>query len=511
MLALSILVAMQPAGVATGAGNLAHGTVTDAVSHLPISGATVGAYCEDPWTWIGDVTTAANGTYGPLYSTEGAGMYEVGATAQGYLDSWQFPTWDGVTLLTLDFALSPAETISSGTVTDADTGLPIAGATVWALKNGTSTAGSSSTDSNGHYVVYDSYPEGAGAYTIQSSATHYGASQEATTWDGSTPVTIDLELEWTPTTSVEIEGATRIGTAIAASKDAFFSSEYVVIATGFNWPDALGGSGLAGAYGAPILLTRQDTLPPEVAAEITRLGADDVIVLGGTSAVSANVYNQLDALAGVSVERIAGNNRYETANKVAARTIAVMDGLGWYDGHAFVATGANFPDALGASPLAAWEGWPIYLANPAWGSNAAMVATMDAAGVNEAIVLGGTNVVSPAVESALDAALTSGAERIAGANRYETALRVAEMSVASGLSWDYAAIATGQNFPDALAGGVLQAKYGSVLLLTPGTKLDAGVKTRLTTSRISIHEIHFLGSDAAISPAVRQEVMDALN
>lgn len=512
MLAISVLVAMLPVGVATAAGNLAHGTVTDADTALPISGAKVGAYCEDPWGWIGEVYSGANGSYGPLYSPEGAGTYEVGAFAHGYLDSWVMPTWDGVTLLTLDFALTPAEMISSGTITDADTGLPIAGATVYGAHNGTSLAGRSTSDSDGDYTLYDSYPEGAGPYTLSVHVSHYAIEGTDVTWDGTTAQDVDFAMDWMPSTAVPIEGTDRILTAIEASQDGFGTSQYVVIATGFNWPDALGGSALAGAYNAPILLTRQDVLPSAVASEITRLGATNAIVLGSTKAVSANVYNQLDALPGVSVERIAGDDRYETANEVAERTISVMESGFGYDGVAFVATGANFPDALGASPLAASQGWPIYLANPAAGSNAGLAATMNTAGVDEAIVLGGSNVVAASVETALDSALDLGASRIAGSNRYETAIKIAEEGIdRCWLHWDQVGIATGQNFPDALAGGVLQARYGSVLLLTPGTALNDGVRARLEANRKSIFEVHFMGGTPAISTPVRQQVMNALN
>lgn len=510
IMALCVWAAL-PSLVATGAGNLAHGTVTDADTALPIPGAMVGAYGNNPWEWIGEVSADVNGIY-TLYSPQGAGDYEVVGTAEGYVNNWQYPTWDGVSLLTLDFALTPAETISSGTITDAGTGMPIAGADVYGLHNGTSLGGSATSGSNGGYVLYDSYPEGAGPYTISARAQHYANEDVNVTWDGSSPSDTDFEMTWTPCTSVPIQGADRITTAVAASQDAFDSSEYVVIATGFNWPDALGGSALAGVYDAPILLTRQDVLPAAVALEITRLGATDVIVLGSTAAVSANVYDQLDALPGVSVERIAGATRYETANQVAARTISVMESQGGFGGVAFVATGANFPDALGASPIAAYQGWPIYLANPAAGNNAGLAAAINAAGVDEAIVLGGTNVVAASVEAALDAALKTGASRVAGGTRYETAIMTAELGISRcGLQWDGVGIATGQNFPDALAGGVLQAQYGSVLLLTPGTALNDGVRAHLEANRTSIFEVHFLGGTAACSTAVRQQVMNAIN
>ncbi len=307
-------------------------------------------------------------------------------------------------------------------------------------------------------------------------------------------------------TSVEVAGPNRFATAIAASMKAFTTSEYVIIATGMNWPDALGGSALAGALDAPILLTRQDVLPAEVRSEIVRLGATKAIILGGTPAVSAAVASQIDAIAGVTVERISGPNRYDTAIAVAARTIAVLGDA--YDGGAFIATGMNFPDALGASPLAAAAGWPIYLANPNQGNNAGLVSVMRAAGVSDAILLGGANVVADSIRLALGATYQT---RLSGANRYDTAVVVATYGVANaGLGFDKVALATGENFPDALAGGVMQAKDGSVLLLTPTNSLNANVAAKLAANKASIHEVRFLGSTAAVSAAVRTAALNAL-
>ncbi len=100
-----------------------------------------------------------------------------------------------------------------------------------------------------------------------------------------------------------------------------------------------------------------------------------------------------------------------------------------------VATGANFPDALGASPIAAAKGWPIYLANPVQGANTALVATMDAAGVTKAIVLGGTSVVASSVQTVLGGAFGPGSvTRLYGANRYETAIEVARNQVVNALN-----------------------------------------------------------------------------
>lgn len=307
-----------------------------------------------------------------------------------------------------------------------------------------------------------------------------------------------------------VEGTSRISTAIESSKQAFDSSEYVIIATAFNWPDALGGSALAGALDAPILLTAPAALSGGLSAEISRLGATKAVILGGTPAVSANVENQLKGILGADkVERLGGANRYQTANIVAARTILQLSGQ--YEGKAFIATGANFPDALGASPIAFAKKFPIYLANPSAGANSSLISTMKASDCSEAIILGGENVVSPAVSAQL-ASQGIGQRRLSGPNRYATALMVAGYGMDyHGLTYDKLAIATGQNFPDALAGGVLQGKSNSVMMLTPTASLYQGVADTLSSHKASIHEVRFLGGSPAVSEDVRVEVLEALD
>lgn len=314
----------------------------------------------------------------------------------------------------------------------------------------------------------------------------------------------------TAATVVPVAGTNRIGTAIQASKLAFASGsvDTVVIATALNWPDALGGAALAGAVDGPILLTNPTSLAPEVVAEIARLGANHAYILGGPSAVGAGVETALKGKLGAgNVKRLAGAGRYETARLIAAETVSALGAT--YDGNAFLATGANFPDALGASPLAAANGWPIYLVNPATGADATLKAALASDGADNVLVLGGTGVISDAVKNGLGVKST---QRLSGDNRYDTARAVAMYGTgpAGGLSWNRLAIATGENFPDALAGGVLQGKSGSVLLLTPSKSLNGGVAGVLTANKGVIGEVRFLGGEGAISTPVRTAVANAL-
>lgn len=311
-----------------------------------------------------------------------------------------------------------------------------------------------------------------------------------------------------------VAGATRYETAVQASQRAFpVGADSVVIATGVNWPDALGGGALAAAVGGPILLSSPSALPFPVTAEVLRLGAGHAYILGGTAAISTDVENSLRSLLGAAnVTRIAGSTRYETAEEIARAVAAKTAGSGTFDGGAFLATGANFPDALAASPLAVSTGRPIFLAGPG-GVSASTRAAMQACGVDEVVVLGGTGAISVSIENDLIARFgTSNVRRLAGANRYATAVEVATYGVESlGLSWDGLAIATGTGFPDALAGGVMQGLAGSVLLLTPGDGLDSSTGACISANRAAITDMVFLGGTGAVSQAVRTQIRAVLD
>lgn len=345
--------------------------------------------------------------------------------------------------------------------------------------------------------------QGPGTYTFTVGVTDGVATDtETITVTVAEVPDVPTEVAVTP-----VEGAGRIETAVAASQLGFATSEYVVIATARSFPDALGGSALAGALDAPILLTEPTTLSAAVKAEIARLGASHVIVLGGTGAVSADVFDALDALPGVTtIERIFGDNRYATAEQIAERAIAEM-GAAW-DGTAFAATGESFPDALGASPIAAAKGWPIYLVHPDPATYAPLIAKMQADGVTDTLILGGNGAVYSTFALQLGSLFE---ERLEGLNRYTTAIAVAKYGVyTAGLSWDRVALATGQDFPDALSGGALQGASGSVMLLVHPDYLYSEIAFMLTVHKEDITEVRFLGGTGAVPQVVRDEVVQAL-
>jgi len=313
----------------------------------------------------------------------------------------------------------------------------------------------------------------------------------------------------TETEALPLEGKDRYETAIEISQESFpEGADTVVIATGQNWPDALGGAALAGVVGGPVLLSYHDMLPASVAGEIERLGATNAYILGDYRALDDSVYDAVEDIVGTDgVMRIGGDDRYETAEFVGAEVVELLGSD--YDGTAFVATGLTFADALSASPLAAAQGWPVYLSGMPTISDQTLAA-MEEAGVSDVILLGGEAALSVTSAAAVKAAGFDSI-RLDGDDRYETSVEVAEYGVAeAGLGWDGVAIATGQDFPDALSGGPLQGMSGSVMLLVQKYELPMSVANVLSDHAGAINEVRFLGGLPAVSAAVRADVMDAL-
>lgn len=150
-----------------------------------------------------------------------------------------------------------------------------------------------------------------------------------------------------------VAGGDRYETAalIAAELEAG-STPVVYVASGLDFPDALTASAQAGAEGAPVLLTRQGTLPASIQQSLEALAPEQIVLLGGTTVIAEGVEEALAAIA--PVERIAGENRYETAALLHAAHGGEQDIV-------HLATGEAFPDALSAAALAARLDSPLLL------------------------------------------------------------------------------------------------------------------------------------------------------
>ena len=127
-----------------------------------------------------------------------------------------------------------------------------------------------------------------------------------------------------------VAGPTREATGAAVAEEVlrrtpelgFDAPTKVVLATAFNWPDAVTAGSFGAWFGFPILLTSPDHLSPETQAELAKLHPDRLYIVGGTSAVSEQTSAAAAAAAGTTdVVRMAGADRSATAVAVARRFV----------------------------------------------------------------------------------------------------------------------------------------------------------------------------------------------
>jgi putative cell wall-binding protein len=275
-------------------------------------------------------------------------------------------------------------------------------------------------------------------------------------------------------------------------------SKTVIIATGEKFPDALTASGLAGCLDAPVLLVSKDHIPPTTSLEIKRLGAKRAVICGGTPSVSNNVVARLRSM-GLSVSRLAGKTRYETAVAVAKR----IQQLTGKHSRVFLARGTVFTDALVIAPLAYSTRSPILLStSTTLYPNTAKQLT--SAHYSYATLIGGG--LGARVESSVRGRVPS-VDRWSGTDACDTSVNVAASSVShGGQTWGYVGIARGDIFADALCGGVLAGTEHGVILLTPPTSLDPSVSNALQAHAADVRRCEIYGSPAAINNDVYNQI-----
>lgn len=296
-----------------------------------------------------------------------------------------------------------------------------------------------------------------------------------------------------------VAGRDRFVTAAELSRQAYpDGAETAYVATGGAFPDALAGGVAAAGQQAPVLLVTGSQVPSTTAAELDRLGVQRVVILGGTGAVSASVESELATHAD-EVARLAGANRFATA---AAVSQAAFPDPGATD-TVYVASGADFPDALAGVSAAAGADAPLLLV--ARGELTAPtedeLARLDP---DRIVLLGGAASLGDVVaDSASRFADT--VDRLAGPNRFATAAAIAGHADTDA---DTVFVATGADFPDALAAGAVAGVDGApVLLATPDRLTDP---TRAAVADADPAIVRMLGGPAALSDDVERQLRQLL-
>lgn len=314
---------------------------------------------------------------------------------------------------------------------------------------------------------------------------------------------VSADVKAATTTSTEtprLWGADRYETAAKIAQTGWTSSsDYAVIASGEGYADALCAAPLAKMNNAPILLTQNGDLNANTLSELKRLNVKHVFIVGGTGVVTKKVEDKIkDQVA--DVQRLAGQNRYETSVKVAEKLGTTSKIV--------LASGEGYADALSAAPVAAIEGMPILLTESKTLSKATADYIKANTGITKTYVIGGTASVS---DSTMNSA--PGAQRISGSDRYATNAAVIN-NFASDFDFKKAYFAlgngpTGNEFADALTGSALAAKDKAPLIIVGKELSDSTkelIKTRLTNSTT----ITVLGGTTNISDDLVQQVKEGV-
>ena len=296
-------------------------------------------------------------------------------------------------------------------------------------------------------------------------------------------------------------GKNRIETAVKISKDGWKSAETVILVNDGAIADALTATPLAYAKNAPILLTSKTKLSAETKEEIKRLGAKNVILIGGTAVLTKSIEEELTKL-GLKPDRVEGKTREETALAIAKR----LDGISDVSEIAVVNGTTGLADAVSVAAAAAERHMPILLANPKKGLSVSEKFIKDE-GIVKSFIIGGTTALPDKLVSSAPSR-----QRLSGNNRNDTNAKVIE-AFYKGKTLENVYLAKdgmgaeGQLI-DALAVGVLAAKNGSPVLIA-SKKLSEKQKDIINTKEVNnIVQVGGKGNEGAFNQLKDIEEVD---
>ena len=269
-----------------------------------------------------------------------------------------------------------------------------------------------------------------------------------------------------------LAGEDRYETAIKVSNRGWKSADNVVLVNSSAIVDALSATPFASSINAPILLTQKEVLNSDTEKEIKRLNAKNVYVIGGTSNIPESIVTKLKSM-GIIVERISGDDRYETSLAVAKRLnnvsqIAVVNGVN------------GLPDAVSIAPVAAINNMPIVLSSQTQGVQVFDEYIKDN-NIQKSYVIGSTNAISDSIANKLP-----NPNRLGGIDRNQTnAIIIENFYKNSKLNNVFVAKDGMKNndqkqLIDALAVGVLAAKENAPVVIV-GNQLEKMQKSVLSS------------------------------
>ncbi|MBI6873669.1 cell wall-binding repeat-containing protein [Clostridium aciditolerans] len=294
-----------------------------------------------------------------------------------------------------------------------------------------------------------------------------------------------------------IGGANRYDTSIAVSKNGWnATSDYVVIASGEDFGDALSAAPLAKKYNAPILLVSKDNLDNQsdsasnLTNELSRLKAKKAFIIGGTGSVSSKVEDAIKNK-GIEIERISGNDRYDTSVEIAKK-VGANNGV-------IIAKGDDFIDALSAAPIAASKEMPIILV-PKDKVNDTLQNYLKNNNISKTYVIGDKDIINDDVVKQFP-----NTERITGNNEYERNINTIN-KFSKDLKYDTVYFASRKGFADSLSGSALAALTASPIILVDENS-EAKVKEYIDSKIKDIGQVNVLGGEGVVNTSLLEKIL----
>ncbi|MED2977444.1 N-acetylmuramoyl-L-alanine amidase [Bacillus swezeyi] len=287
-------------------------------------------------------------------------------------------------------------------------------------------------------------------------------------------------------TASRIAGKNRYDTAVQASKKGWSSASAAVVVGGGAYADAISAAPFAYQKNAPLLLTNSKNLSSETKSRLKELKTKTVYIIGGTPAVSNRVASQIKNL-GITVKRIAGKNRYDTAAKVAKSMSSTSK--------AVIANGFLYADPIAVIPYAAKNGYPILFTNQKT-LNSYTSEAMKSKGIKQTFVIGSTG----SINSTLYRKLPS-PTRISGKNRYDLSVNIAKKF---SLSTSNTYVSNGFKYADSISGAALAAKQNKAIILTNGENLSKEPRTFIGDKSIKYFSI--MGGTPSVASKVANQL-----
>lgn len=293
-------------------------------------------------------------------------------------------------------------------------------------------------------------------------------------------------------TPKRLAGSDRYSTATAIAQEGWQQSDYAILANGENYPDALSAAPLAKKYDAPILLVNS-SIPDTTKQILINLKVKNVFIIGGIGVIPIAIEEQLK-LMNINTVRISGQDRYETAIKVAEQLGSPSE--------VFVATGEDYPDALSIAPIASVKQEPIILVPKDYLPDS-VKNYITSGHIASTYVMGDTDIIDDSVVKQFH-----NVERNKGVDRY---VRNINANVHFPFASKDICVASGEGFADALTGVAMAAKKEIPIVLTNNnpselTRIFTVINLNMANTTKGIPYI--LGGTSVLSDATVNSLFD---